>query len=153
MTMLKIKKLEHQFVETIPEVLDPGVLYVSMEFGTATHQCCCGCGEEVVTPFTPTDWKLTYDGETVSLWPSIGNWNLACRSHYVIRGGKVFEAGPWSDERIGAERVRDRAAKAIYYGTPAEVNGRPPAADVQPGKVASDGLAGRIGKWIKHLWS
>jgi hypothetical protein len=28
-------------------------------FRTAAHCCCCGCGEEVVTPFTPTDWSMT----------------------------------------------------------------------------------------------
>lgn len=114
--MLKINALEHQFVETIPEVLDPGVLYVSMEFGIVTHLCCCGCGDEVVTPLTPTDWKLTYDGEAVSIWPSVGNWNLPCRSHYVIKAGKVLEAGSWSEQRIAAERRRDKAAKAEYYG-------------------------------------
>ncbi|MGN5478201.1 DUF6527 family protein [Cupriavidus basilensis] len=39
---------------------------------------------QVVTPFTPTDWRMTYDGATVSLHPSVGNWNQRCRSHYVI---------------------------------------------------------------------
>ncbi len=66
---------------------------------------------------TPTDWKLTYDGETISLNPSVGNWNLACRSHYVIKKGRVIEAGPWSDDQVAAERKRDRNAKARHYGT------------------------------------
>ena len=100
--------LRHKFVVHIPEILEPGVLYVSMEYGMAAHSCCCGCGEEVTTPITPTDWKLTYDGESISLNPSVGNWNLACRSHYVIRDGKVIEAGPWSDEQVAAERQSDR---------------------------------------------
>ncbi|WP_245801874.1 DUF6527 family protein [Chitinophaga sancti] len=29
-------------------------------------------------------FKLTYDGETVSLHPSIGNWQFNCKSHYWI---------------------------------------------------------------------
>ena len=114
--MIRHKRLEHRFVEHIPERLEAGVLYVSMEYATSAHSCCCGCGEEVVAPFTPTDWKMTFDGETISLRPSIGNWTLKCRSHYVIDRGKVIEAGPWSDEQVEAERRRDRAAKARFYG-------------------------------------
>lgn len=113
---MRYKRLEHRFVEHIPEHLEPGVLYVSMEYATAAHSCCCGCGEEVVTPFTPTDWKMTFDGETVSLRPSIGNWMLKCRSHYVIDRARVIEAAPWSNEQVEAERRRDHAAKARFYG-------------------------------------
>jgi hypothetical protein len=114
--MMRYARLAHEFVDYIPEVLEPGVLYVSMKYATASHKCCCGCGLEVVTPFTPTDWKLTFDGEAVSLRPSIGNWSLPCRSHYVIENGRVVRAGPWSDEQVSAERERDRRAKARYYG-------------------------------------
>lgn len=113
---MRYKRLEHRFVEHIPERLEAGVLYVSMEYATSAHSCCCGCGEEVVAPFTPTDWKMTFDGETISLRPSIGSWTLKCRSHYVIDRGKVIEAGSWSDEQVEAERRRDRAAKAQFYG-------------------------------------
>ncbi len=66
-------KLEHRFVERIPRAPEPGVLYISVEYATAAHSCACGCGEEVMTPLTPTDWKMTFDGETVSLSPSVGN--------------------------------------------------------------------------------
>jgi len=110
-------RLDHQFVEFMPNILQPGILYISMEYATATHLCCCGCGEKVVTPFTPTDWSMTFNGYSVSLSPSIGNWNLPCRSHYVISQGRVIGANPWSDQRIAAERLRDRAAKAAYYGS------------------------------------
>ncbi|WP_417924835.1 DUF6527 family protein [Collimonas pratensis] len=30
------------------------------------------------------DWSLTYDGKTVSLDPSIGNWSLPCRAHVMF---------------------------------------------------------------------
>jgi hypothetical protein len=113
---MRHRQLEHRFVQHIPDSLEPGVLYISMEYGTAAHSCCCGCGEEVVTPFTPTDWKMAFDGETVSLWPSVGNWNLACRSHYVIDHGQVVEAGRWSDKQVLAERRRDKAAKPAGLG-------------------------------------
>jgi len=114
--MMHHARLEHRFVEHIPETIERGVLFISMDYGTAAHSCCCGCGEEVVTPFTPTDWKMTFDGETVSLHPSIGSWSLACRSHYVIKHGRVIEAEPWTDEQVETERRRDRAAKARHYG-------------------------------------
>jgi hypothetical protein len=48
--------LQHRFVRNAPRELEPSVLYISMEYATAVHSCCCGCGERVVTPFTPTDW-------------------------------------------------------------------------------------------------
>jgi hypothetical protein len=140
--VIRHKRLEHRFVEHIPERLEAGILYVSMEYATSAHSCCCGCGEEVVAPFTPTDWKMTFDGETISLRPSIGNWTLNCRSHYVIDRGKVVEAGPWSDEQVEAERRRDRTAKARFYGESPKA--APPAQPSLP-KAAS-------GFW-RRLWS
>lgn len=117
---MRFRRLEHRFCKHIPESLEPGVLYVSMEYATAVHSCCCGCGEEIVTPFTPTDWKMTFDGRSISLWPSVGNWTLPCRSHYVVREGTVIQARSWTDEEIATERRRDQAAKARYFGTKAK---------------------------------
>ncbi|RSB83309.1 hypothetical protein EGT47_18975 [Burkholderia cenocepacia] len=113
--MMRFKQLEPRFVKSIPRELEPGVLYVSMEYGTVVHSCCCGCGHEVVTPLTPTDWTLTFNGEAISLWPSVGSWNLPCQSHYVIRRNKVIEAGPWDKAKIDAEQRRDKVAKAKFY--------------------------------------
>jgi hypothetical protein len=146
--MMRHARLKHRFVEHVPERLEPGVLYISMEYGTAAHSCCCGCGEEVVTPFTPTDWKMTYDGETVSLSPSIGSWTLACRSHYVIKRGKVIEAGPWTDEEIAAERRRDRAAKARFYGEAAVTPTTPPPVTPDFSKPAAEGLLKQAWRWL-----
>lgn len=113
--MIRTRSLEHRFVRSVPRELEPGILYVSMDYGTAVHCCCCGCGEQIVTPFSPTDWKMTYDGESISLTPSIGNWQLPCRSHYIIRQGRVIEAEAWSQEQVSSELRRDKAAKARYY--------------------------------------
>ena len=110
-------KLTHKFVELMPDTLDDGVLYVSIAHGTAAHRCCCGCGCEVVTPLTPTDWKLIFDGETVSLYPSIGNWNFPCRSHYWITRNRVEWAEDWSDWRIAAAEEKDRKLKEKFYGS------------------------------------
>ncbi len=81
--------LEHEFVHHIPENLADGVLYVSVTFATALHKCCCGCGSDVVTPLTPDDWSMIFDGESISLRPSIGNRSFECQSHYYIRRDKV----------------------------------------------------------------
>jgi len=109
--------LEHRFVKHTPQKLEGGVLYISMECCTAIHLCCCGCGKEVVTPLSPTDWKLIFDGETLSLRPSIGSWTLPCKSHYVIDRNQIVVAAPWTDEQIEFGRQRDRLAKSRYYNT------------------------------------
>lgn len=114
---MRFHMLEPRFVVAIPQALEPGVLYVSMEYGTVVHSCCCGCGLEVITPLTPTDWKVSYDGEGISLWPSVGNWSFPCQSHYVITRNRVIESGRWSTERIEAERNRDQAAKLEFYSS------------------------------------
>lgn len=140
------KHLEHRFVKYIPEKLEPGILYISIEYATAAHSCCCGCGEEVVTPFTPTDWKMTFDGASVSLSPSIGNWNLPCRSHYIIDRGKVITAMPWTDKQIEQERHRDRTAKAKFYEqTPV---GSPNDRPSMPTQAEAHSFWVRIWNWI-----
>lgn len=113
--MMQHQTLEHRFVKHFPEPLEPGILYVSLDYASVAHSCCCGCGEEVITPLTPTDWKLTFDGETISLWPSIGSWTLTCRSHYVIDKSQVRVAERWSDAQIEAERKRDHRVKTRHY--------------------------------------
>lgn len=93
-----MKTFNHKFVDVMPEKLEPDVIYVSLRFSLVSHLCACGCGEEIVTPLSPKDWQLIFNGETVSLYPSIGNWRLPCRSHY------------WIDQ--------NRAAWAPKYQTP-----------------------------------
>lgn len=113
--MTKIKQLRHRFVDLIPDDPEPGILYVSMEYATAAHRCCCGCGAEVVTPFNPAQWRMSFDGDTVSLHPSVGNWNLRCRSHYFVREGKVIEAPKWTKKQIETGRDCDAKARADYF--------------------------------------
>jgi hypothetical protein len=146
--VIRHRRLTHRFVEHIPERLEVGILYVSMEYATSAHSCCCGCGEEVVAPFTPTDWRMTFDGETISLRPSIGNWTLKCRSHYVIDRGTVTEVGSWSDEEVEAERRRDRAAKARHYGTSSTAEHSPQSTSA--GNAPASWR--RLRAWISDEW-
>jgi hypothetical protein len=106
--------LAHEFVTAIPESLEESVLYISIPYATAAHLCACGCGREVVTPITPTDWELTFDGESVSLHPSVGNWSFPCQSHYVIKRGRVQWAPRLTREQIQRGRERDRMRKTRY---------------------------------------
>lgn len=139
--MSEITRLSHEFVDAIPEKVEPGKIYVSIEFATAVHSCACGCEIEVVTPLTPTDWKLIFDGETVSLSPSIGNWSFPCRSHYWIRRGEVQWAGEWTDEEIAAGRANDRIKKERQYDS-----------EIREGRAAKTskkpGLAKRLVDWL-----
>lgn len=107
--------MKHKFVEYIPDILEEGVIYISMDYATAAHLCACGCGNEVVTPFSPMDWRMTFNGEAVSLRPSIGNWNFDCRSHYWIKNNRVEWAESWSEKEISDGRISDKHRKEIYY--------------------------------------
>lgn len=111
-SMINIK---HRFVETIPKQLEEKILYVTIRYNTVVHKCFCGCGQEVVTPLSPTDWKLTYNGKTVSLYPSIGNWSFKCQSHYWIRNNRIEWAPKWSDKRIKRGRNHDKNNKQEYF--------------------------------------
>jgi Family of unknown function (DUF6527) len=135
--------LRLQSVEFIPEQLEDGVLYVSRRYRIATHRCCCGCGSEVVTPLGPAYWTCEVANGAVSLRPSIGNWSLPCRSHYLIRQGKVIWARDMSYDEIEWGRRRDQRLRDAHS---TENNRRrelerhtPPAA--QPS-----------GSWLARFW-
>jgi Family of unknown function (DUF6527) len=70
---------------------------------------------QLVTPLGPTDWKLIFDGKTISLDPSIGNWSFTCQSHYWIRNNTALWAARWSKGKIDAARAHDCQAKDKYF--------------------------------------
>lgn len=109
--------MKHEFVEHIPEALEIDVLYIAIDHDVAVHSCFCGCGLEVVTPLSPAQWSLTYDGRAVSLSPSIGNWSFPCKSHYWIRRGRVEWSTRFSDAKIDAVKAKDRADLARLVQT------------------------------------
>ncbi|MFA5806316.1 MAG: DUF6527 family protein [Melioribacteraceae bacterium] len=97
-----------EFVDSVPDLINERTLYISILYSTAIHLCPCGCYEEVVTKIAPNRWRMTYDGESVSLFPSIGSWSLPCQSHYWIKKNKIIWADNWSAERIVKVRERER---------------------------------------------
>lgn len=112
---MRVKTVKLQDVEFIPEHIDEGVLYVSRRYATAVHKCCCGCGQEVVTPLSPRDWQLMQGNGGIRLSPSIGNWSYPCHSHYWIWDGRVIWAEQWSPERIEAGRLREQEMRKAHY--------------------------------------
>lgn len=108
--MTRQTNLRHTYVEYIPAKLEPGALYISKKYKTASHLCCCGCGLKVVTPLNPAQWKLTDHGQTVSLSPSIGNWSFPCKSHYIVDHSRIRWASEMSEQKIAYVRRNDRLA-------------------------------------------
>jgi hypothetical protein len=109
--------VQHKFVEFIPEELEEGVVYISLHYCTAIHKCVCGCGNEVVTPISPDDWRITFDGKTISLYPSIGNWNFKCKSHYWISNSKVRFASKWLDYETNKRDKKNKLKKKSFFKT------------------------------------
>ena len=151
---MKQQRLTHKFVETIPEQLNSSCIYISIPYTTAVHLCCCGCGLEVVTPLSPTDWELSFNGESVSFSPSIGNWSFSCRSHYWIKNNKVKWAGSMSSKQIMDVRNRDRIAKEKKYGKGIEPNDLNTTRPKQktPNTIEKTSVFGSFIKMIKSLF-
>jgi hypothetical protein len=112
---VRVDRVEPRFVEFVPEVLEDGVLYISIAYGAVVHRCCCGCGEKVSTPLSPAQWKFTYDGETVSLSPSVGSGALPCNSHYLIARNRVRWAVPLTKAQTAAAMRRDHSVVSDHY--------------------------------------
>ncbi|GGD84553.1 hypothetical protein GCM10011515_00350 [Tsuneonella deserti] len=135
---------DHKFVKAFPDKLDEGILYVSVEFSTAAHRCFCGCGSEVYTRFSPRDWSMKFNGEVVSINPSIGNWSFPCQSHYILDGGRVHWADKWSRERIELGRLLDRDRKERHYK--GELQASPPPRPIEP--ASRPGILARFTRWL-----
>ena len=108
-------KFRLEKVHYMPKQLEPGVLYVSDEFGTAAHLCACGCGAKVRTPLGPAEWAIKEHLTGPSLWPSVGNWQLPCKSHYVIAKGEIVWASRWSDAEVHAGRAQEQHRREVYF--------------------------------------
>lgn len=134
--------LRAEFVESVPDGLEEGVLYVSIAFRTTLHLCCCGCGNQVVMPLRPTAWSMSYDGETISMSPSVGNWSFPCRSHYWIGHGLVHWSTDWSDGQIAAGRRRTLAARGLATD---------PTSDGKSNPTATPSLFRRIVKLLRRV--
>jgi len=97
----KSETIRPVFVETIPtdsKELQAGALYISMKYNTLIHRCPCGCGGLSEVGLHPATRRMIYDGENISIEPSIGVRTLRCRSHYWITKNRIVWADPLSGE-------------------------------------------------------
>ncbi|OCZ54233.1 hypothetical protein A7D23_05535 [Dehalobacter sp. TeCB1] len=130
-------KIKLQRVHYMPKELEQGVLYVSEEFRAAAHLCACGCGAKIRTPLGPTEWSFSETPDGPTLYPSIGNWQQPCQSHYFIRNGQVVWAPKWMPGQIEAGRAAEELRRNAYYDS----------------LYKNKGILRRIWDWIKSLFS
>ena len=100
---MRRSQVSYEFVDGIPDELAEGVVYISISTASAVHRCLCGCGGKVTTPLDPSQWKLAFDGQSITLNPAIDNWKLDCRSNYKIKRSRVRWLLSWSqvDVEVG----------------------------------------------------
>ena len=138
----RIDELTPEFVDEIPNALEHGKLYLSCRYRAAVHLCACGCGAKISTPLHPTGWSLSYDGVSISLTPSVGNWSEKCQSHYVIRNSRVLWAERLPRNRIRRIREQRHRELKVYYGV-----GEGPTAP--PHSRADKGFWGKVWELIR----
>jgi hypothetical protein len=152
----RIEEVSPKFVEYIPERLVEGDLYISERFRIASHLCCCGCGQEVITPLSPAEWKLIRDGNRVSLHPSIGNWSFFCKSHYWIKRNRVEWAAAFNARQIDFVQQKDRRDIDRYIAmVNTKKEGAPPAQEGQSDLLSNSnhkGLLQYIFEFLKKLF-
>lgn len=106
------------FVETIPTDsvdIQAGKLYISMKYNTLVHRCPCGCEGLSEIGLHSATRRMIYDGENVSIEPSIGVRTLHCRSHYWITKNRIVWEKPLS-EALDECYDRDRIDLTKAYG-------------------------------------
>jgi hypothetical protein len=99
----------------MPKELRPGILYVAKEYSAAAHLCPCGCGSKIKTPLGPTEWSLKETSRGPTLYPSIGNWQQNCQSHYWIIDGKIKWSEKLTPEEIAAGRRYEEERRISYF--------------------------------------
>jgi hypothetical protein len=87
--MAKITEITYAFVDSAPDTLEPGTMYISTKHRAIVHLCLCGCTEKVLLNLDPDGWSFTFDGQSISIHDSVGNIGLPCRSHYIVRRNRV----------------------------------------------------------------
>ena len=113
--IMRKKKLKHLFVDSIPATLQDGVVYVCPKHNIVSHLCACGCGHRIDTSIDPDEWKFSYDGKGICLFPSIGNWDIPCRSHYFITNDMAIpcKSKPQKTKKKRRKKVIDSQSPSV----------------------------------------
>lgn len=112
--------IQLKYVDTMPIDLVEGILYVSKEFQVAIHLCPCGCLNKIVTPLDDCEWDFHDDNGKPTLYPSVGNWQIPCKSHYWIKSGAIEWSYQWSEAQIVAGYRREQERRELYYSEKTE---------------------------------
>lgn len=99
----------------MPAEFEAGILYVSKEFGIAGHLCACGCGNRIMTPLGAAEWAIKTKNDRISMWPSIGNGQLQCKSHYIIRNSKIIWCHSMTDDWTKTDLERAEKKRKHYF--------------------------------------
>jgi hypothetical protein len=143
---MTIHRFQHVFVESFPDDLEPSMLYVSMDFASVAHKCACGCGLPIYTPLTPLGWRLIYDGESISLYPSLAHDGAPCRSHYWIQRNTIRWGNALSKEQAQHIHQSTMASLDRFYEQRAA-----PQAPVEQGALISAAPSTQDPRW-KRIW-
>lgn len=81
-------RFRYRLVERIPKQMEEGIVYHTEEFELAGMLCACGCGHRI-TLIVPDSHRVWDDDGYATIQPSVGVFDAACKSHYVIRAGNV----------------------------------------------------------------
>ena len=99
----------YKTVDHLPKGLDSGVVYHSEEFEVAALLCACGCGHRV-SLLVPDSHQVRSDAGMATISPSISVCDAPCRSHYLIKAGKV-EMLPAFTPAMAASTMRHQIAR------------------------------------------
>jgi hypothetical protein len=133
--LVKMERIKLLKVHYLPKELEEGFLYVSIEFGVAGHLCPCGCKNKIITPLDSTEWTFKEVNNKPTLFPSIGNWQLPCKSHYWITDGVIEWSYQWSNKQIKEGRKAEDKKRKSHY-------------DRLKRKDSNDSLFKRLGVWL-----
>lgn len=88
---MRVTEFKTVFTTGITSYLEQGKLYVNENYKVVRRLCPCGCGSLVQTPIDGSDysWQYTNHNGKITLRPSIGNFELPCKSHYYITENRV----------------------------------------------------------------
>lgn len=81
-------RYHYKLVDRIPKQMEEGVVYHTEEFELAGLLCACGCGHRI-TLIVPDSHKVWDDGGFATIQPSVGVFDAACKSHFIIRAGNI----------------------------------------------------------------
>ena len=115
-TRRPMQKVVARFVDTIPAgKRTEGEILISIKYGIASLACPCGCGNAMDLPIEPHRWSIKWDGEHISMSPSISSSRTQCKSHYWITDNRILWAQPigeWSERR--KDRAEAKARRAAH---------------------------------------